>query len=95
MVKNLPAMQETWVRSLGQEDRLEKEMATPIPIFTPGEFHGQRRLVGYSPWDCKELDTTEQLNILGPRLGGEYECMSVSVCACVKELDRECLLCNS
>ena len=51
--------------------------------------------MGYSPCDCKELDTTEQFNILGPRLGGEYECMSVSVCACVKELDRECLLCNS
>ena len=28
MVKNLPAMQETWIRSLGQEDPLEKEMAT-------------------------------------------------------------------
>ena len=28
MVKNLPAMQETWVRSLGREDRLEEEMAT-------------------------------------------------------------------
>ena len=28
MVKNLPVMQETWVQSLGQEDRLEKEMAT-------------------------------------------------------------------
>ena len=29
------------------------------PIFLPGESHGQRSLVGYSPWDCKELDTTE------------------------------------
>jgi len=33
MVKNLPAMQETWVRSLGQEDPLEKEMATHSSIF--------------------------------------------------------------
>ena len=33
----------------------------PIPVFLPGEFHGQRSLAGYSPWDWKELDTTEQL----------------------------------
>ena len=31
----------------------------PIPVFLPGEFHGQRSLVGYSPWGCKESDTTE------------------------------------
>ena len=38
------------------------------PIFFPGEFHGQRSLVGYNPWGCKESDTTEQLtliNVLG------------------------------
>ena len=29
------------------------------PIFLPGKFHGQRSLVGYSPWDCKESETTE------------------------------------
>ena len=46
MVKCLPAMQETWVQSLGQEDPLEKEMQ-PTPVFLPGKFHGQRRLVGY------------------------------------------------
>ena len=34
----------------------------PPPVFLPGEFHGQRRLVGYSPWGCKELDMIEQLN---------------------------------
>ena len=33
----------------------------PSPIFLPGEFHGQRSLVGYSPWSCKESDTTELL----------------------------------
>ena len=33
----------------------------PTPLFLPGEFHGQRSLAGYSPWDHKELDTTEQL----------------------------------
>ena len=48
MVKNLPAMKETWVRSLGQENLLEKGMATPV--FLPGEFHGERSLVAHSPW---------------------------------------------
>jgi len=47
VVKNVPAMWKTRVQSLGQEDPLEKGMATPV--FLPGEFHGQRRLVGYSP----------------------------------------------
>ena len=40
MVKNLPAMQETWARSLGWEDPLEKGMAT-TPVFWPEEFHGR------------------------------------------------------
>ena len=51
VVKNLPAMQETQVQSLGWEDLLEKEM---IPaVFLLGESHGQRSLVGYSSWGCK------------------------------------------
>ena len=54
MVKNLPAMQETRVQSLGQEDPLEKGMAA-TSVFLEGEFHGQRSLVGYSPWCRKEL----------------------------------------
>ena len=33
------------------------------PVFLPGQFHGQRRLAGYSPWDRKELDMTEQLTL--------------------------------
>ena len=33
----------------------------PTPVSLPGEFHGQRSLAGYRPWDRKELDTTEQL----------------------------------
>ena len=53
--------QEIWVRSLGQEDPLEEEMA-PTPVFLPGKFHGQRSLAGYSPQGCKELDMTEQLS---------------------------------
>ena len=34
------------------------------PVFLPGESHGQRSLVGYSLWDRKKLDTTEQLTPL-------------------------------
>ena len=56
MVKNLPAMQETWVRSLAWEDPLE-EAWKPTPVFWPGESQGQRSLVDYSPWGHKESDT--------------------------------------
>ena len=38
-------------------------MANPPTVFLPGESHGQRSLVGYSPWSCKELDTTERLSL--------------------------------
>ena len=57
-VKRLPAVQEPRVQSLGWQDPLEKEMAT-TPVLLPGKFHGLRSLVGYSPWGCKESDTTE------------------------------------
>ena len=62
MVKNLPAMQETQVQSRGQEDSLEKEMATHSSILA-GEFHGQRSLMGYISWGLKESDMTEQLTL--------------------------------
>ena len=52
-------MRETWGRSLGQEDPLEKENK-PTPVFLPGESHGWRSLVGYiSQWGHKELETTD------------------------------------
>ena len=57
-VKNLPAMQETLVPSLGWEDPLEW---LPTPVFLPGEFHRQRSLAGYSSWGRKELDATKRL----------------------------------
>ena len=60
MVKNLPAMQEICVRSLGGEDPLEKGMATHFSILD-GEFHEQRNLVGYGSGGHKKSDTTEQL----------------------------------
>ena len=53
LVKNPPAMRETWAQSLGWEGLLEKEKAT-TPVFWPEEFPGL-----YSPWGHKELDTTE------------------------------------
>ena len=60
-VKNLPAMQGTWVQSLGWEDPLEESMGTHSSILA-WRIHGQKCLVGYSPWGHKELDTTEQLS---------------------------------
>ena len=59
MIKNLPAVQETEVQSLGGKMPWRREWL-PTPVFLPGEFHGHRRLVGYSPWDCNELDMTER-----------------------------------
>ena len=62
-VKNLPAMQETWVRSLGWEDPLEEGMATHSTILDwkiPMDTGAWR--AGYSPWGRKESDTTEQLS---------------------------------
>ena len=65
MVKNMSAMQETWVGKIPwRRGRL------PTPVFLPGEFHEHRSLVGYSPWGlwgpwgCKESDKTEKLILL-------------------------------
>ena len=53
MVKNLPAMFNPWVGKIPwRRERL------PIPVFWPGELHGP-----YSPWGCKESDTTEWLSL--------------------------------
>ena len=53
LVKNPPAMWETWIQSLGWEDPLEKKRL-PTPVFWSREYHGL-----YSPWGCKELDPTK------------------------------------
>ena len=58
MVKTVSAVQETQVQFLGQEDPQEKGMQSNL-VFLPGEFHGQKRLVGSSPWSRKESDMTE------------------------------------
>ena len=64
MVKNVPAVWETWVRSLGWEDPLEEGMATHSSILAWRIHMGdpQGSLAGYSPWGHKDSDITEQLN---------------------------------
>ena len=57
VIKNLSAMQVTWVPSLGWEDPWSREWL-PTLVFLAGDFHGQRSLVGYSPWGRKESDMT-------------------------------------
>ena len=59
MVKNLTAMQESQVWSLGLEEHPGKWTSVSLP----GKSQGQRSLVGYSPWDCMELDMTKQLSM--------------------------------
>jgi len=60
MVKNLPAVQETgfdpWIGKIPW-----KRAWQPSPVFLPGESHGPRNVVGYSPWGCKESDMSEQI----------------------------------
>ena len=58
LVKNLPAMWKTWVRSLGSEDPLEQGKATHF-----GVLAWRITWTIYSPWGCKESDTTEQLSL--------------------------------
>ena len=60
-VKRLSTMLETWVRSLGREDPLEKEMANHASTVA-WEIPWTEVPVGYSPWGCKESDTTERLH---------------------------------
>ena len=67
-------MQETWVRSLGWEDSLEKREWQLTPGFFPREFHGQRRLAGCSPQGCKESDRTEQLTLTYLKQKGAESC---------------------
>ena len=58
LVKNPPAMRQTWVQSLGWKDRLEKGKATHSSIL---DWRISWTL--YSPWGCKESDTTERLSL--------------------------------
>ena len=58
LVKNLPAVQETWVRKIPWRRKRQ-----PTPVSLPGKSHGQKSLVGYSPWDCKESGKTGRLTL--------------------------------
>ena len=60
LVKNLPAMQETRVLSLGWEVHWRRKWQ-PTPVLLPGEFHAQRSRAGFSLWGHKESDMTEKL----------------------------------
>ena len=64
--------QETQAQSLGGDDPLEKEVAF-TPVFLTGKFHGQRSLVGYSPWDHKESDMTKQLSLVTNAVASKTE----------------------
>ena len=58
MVKNLTATLrfDPWVGKIPWRNKWQ-----PTPVILPGEFHGQRSMVGYSLWGGKESDTTERL----------------------------------
>ena len=63
VVKNLPATSgnvrdgfDPWVRKMPWRRAWQ-----PTPVFLPGESHGKRSLAGYSPWDRKESDMTEEI----------------------------------
>ena len=58
MVENPPAMWETWVRSLGQENSLEKEMGAHFSIFARKIPWTERSLAAYGPWGRREWGMT-------------------------------------
>ena len=61
-VKNLPARWEAWFDLWVGKIPWRRDWQ-PIPLFLPGEFHGQLSLAGYSPWGHKESDITERLTL--------------------------------
>jgi len=63
MVKNLPAIKETWVQNQLRMIPWRGEWQH-TPVLLPGESHEQRRLAGYSPWGHKLSNMTEQLTTL-------------------------------
>ena len=73
-LKNLPAVQETRVLSLGREDQWRRKwQATRLSL--SGKSRGQRRLVGCSPWGRKELGRTEQLTGEGDGTPLQFSCL--------------------
>ena len=72
LVKNLPAVQETWVRSLVGKMPWRRKWQ-PTPVFLSGASHGQRSLMGYSPRDHKVSDTTERMTEHRASKGGRED----------------------
>ena len=83
LVKNLPAVQETWVQSLGREDPLEKGMTTPSSTLA-WRIPWMEELVGYSPRDRKESDTTVRLTFLCFLSLSVMSSRFMSVVACIR-----------
>ena len=74
-VKNLLAMRRPLLDSWVQKISWRREWQ-PTPVFLPGEFHGQRHLVGYSPWGRQEsdMDMTEWLKHKTPQMEERFLC---------------------
>ena len=73
MTKHTGAILVLWLEQIlagGQADHWRRQWQ-PTPVFLLGESHGQRSLVGYSPWGCKESDTTERLTHTQPDHAGD------------------------
>ena len=74
VVKSLPANAgetrecrfDPWVRKIPWSRKRQ-----PTPVFLPGKFHGQRGLVGYSPWGLKQSDTSEHTRAFQMTLSDE------------------------
>ena len=62
MLKNMPTIERPGFNPWGGKIPWRREWQ-PTPVFLLGEFHGQRSLASYSPWGCKESDTTEQVTL--------------------------------
>ena len=75
-----------WVRKI-----LWRRNWQPTPVFLPGKSHGQRRLVNYSPWGCKESDMTKRLHnsifnstsFTVNRESSKYAALRVCKCECL------------
>ena len=86
MVRNPPAnAEDVAFPGLGRPPCRRKWQ--PTPVFLPGKSHGQKNLVGYSSWDCKESDTTERLT-LSPHFLGSLQILTPVItkllnCLCV------------
>ena len=78
-VKNPPTLKGMWIQSLGQKIPWRRKWQSTPAVFS-GESHGQRSLVGCSPWGCEESDTTEwlhfhfSLSYIGEGNGNPLQC---------------------